>query len=289
MAEASTDAPLDWCRVRYLVPGHPLTLTLPYAEPADRDALLALRALIGEIAAVPGDVSEPEVASRKLGWWMDALEQHPPHPVLEAYRDSGAAERVPACRLGGLVTAVRATVDAPRFETDAELDRHARELASPAAQAEAALVAPDGDEAAVVETLERMAAAAYRVRLARDLVLDARHGRWSVPLELQAEFQLTRAQVAEGEVPHRVHALLAHLAARGVQAIESERSALPASAAWRHRHAVLTAELDRRLGLVLVRRPARGLEERISVTGPRAAFGLWRRARRLRRAARRAS
>jgi len=131
-----------------------------------------------------------------------------------------------------------------------------------------------------------MAAAAYRVRLARDVVLDARHSRWSVPLELQAEFQLTRSQVAQGEVPHRVRALLAHMAARGVQAIEEGRSALPASEAWRHRHAVLTAELDRRLGLELVRRPARGLAERVTETGPRAAFGLWRLARRLRRAAR---
>lgn len=284
MAEASTDSPLDWCRARYLVAGHPLTLTLPYADPGDRDALLALRALIGEIAAVPGDVSEPEVARRKLGWWMEALDNALPHPVLEAYRESGAAERVSPRRLGGLVMAVRATVDAPRFETEAELDRHARELVAPAAQAEASLVAPDGAETTVIEGLERMAAAAYRIRLARDLVLDARFGRWSVPLELQAEFQVTRSQVAEGEVPHRVRALLAHLAAQGVRAIEAGRSTLPAPAAWRHRHAVLTAELDRRLGLALVRRPARGLEERVSATGPRAAFGLWRQARRLRRA-----
>ncbi|NKI36022.1 squalene/phytoene synthase family protein [Wenzhouxiangella sp. XN79A] len=286
MAEASTESSLDWCRARYLVPGHPLTLTLPYADPADRDALLALRALIGEIAAVPGDVSEPDVARRKLGWWMDALDDHLPHPVIQAYLESGAAERAPTRMLGGLVAAVRATIDAPRFDTEAELDRHARALAAPAAQAEAALVAPDGVDTTVVEELERMAAAAYRIRLARDLVLDARHGRWSVPLELRAEFQLTRAQVAEGDAPHRVRALLAHLAGQGVQAIEAGRQALPTAAAWRHRHAVLTAELDRRLGLLLVRKPSRALEQRLSASGPRAAFGLWRQARRLRRAAR---
>lgn len=286
MVEASTETSLDWCRARYLVPGHPLTLTLPYADPADRDALLALRALIGEIAAVPGDVSEPDVARRKLGWWMDALDNALPHPVLEAYRESGAAERVPAQRLGALVVAVRATVDAARFETVAELDRHAHDLVAPAADAEAALVAPGGVEDAVSEPLARMAAAAYRIRLARDLVLDARHGRWSVPLELQADFQVTRTQVAEGEEPHRVRALLAHMAGEGVQAIDASRDALPTDAAWQHRHAVLAAELDRRLGLALVRKPSRALEQRITAAGPRAAFGLWRQARRLRRSAR---
>ena len=285
MAEASTESPLDWCRARYLVPGHPLTLTLPYAEPDDRDALLALRALIGEIAAVPGDVSEPDVARRKLGWWMDALDQALPHPVIEAYRASGAAERVPPVRLGRLVEAVRTTVEAPRFETEAELERHALDLAAPAAQAEAALVTADAADAAAVEALARMAAAAYRVRLARDLVLDARHGRWSVPLELQAEFQVTRSQVAEGEVEHRVRALLAHMAGGAVRASDAARESLPAAEGWRHRHAVLSADLDRRLGLLLVRSPARALTERLTAAGPRAAFGLWRQARRLRRSA----
>ena len=55
------------------MPGHPLALTLPYAPADKRDALVALSAVIGEIASVPGDVSDPGVARRKLGWWREAL------------------------------------------------------------------------------------------------------------------------------------------------------------------------------------------------------------------------
>jgi phytoene synthase len=285
MAAASTDSPLDWCRARYLVPGHPLTLTLPYAEPADRDALLALRALIGEIAAVPGDVSDAEVARRKLDWWRDALAGAVPHPVLEAFRASGAARRVPSRTMVEFTAAVHATIDTSRFETEAELDRHARGLTRPAVAAEAALVDSEGRDPGAVEALSEIAAAGYRVRLARDLVVDARHGRWTVPLELQAEFQVTRMQVADGEVPHRVRALLAHLAGSAVGRMVDARAGLSATSAWRHRHAVLSGELDRRLGLRLVRSPARGLVQRQAVSGPRVAFGLWREARRLRKAA----
>lgn len=284
MATASTESPLDWCRSRYLVPGHPLTLTLPYAEATDQDALLALRAVVSEIAAVPGEVSEPEVARRKLGWWREALTNAAPHPVLEAFRASGAAERVPPDPLIALVDAVGATIAAPRFETEAELDRHARALTRPAVEAEAVLVAGRAACSDAIEALARRAAAGYRIRLARDLVLDARHGRWSVPLELQAEFQVTRNQVAEGEVPHRVRALLAHLAGRGVRAIEAARESLSAESAWVHRHATLSGELERQLGLRLVRSPARGLNRRQTVAGPRAALALWREARRLRKA-----
>lgn len=286
MATASTDTPLDWCRARYLVPGHPLTLTLPYAEASDQEALLALRALVGEIAAVPGDVSEPEVARRKLDWWREALVRSASHPVLDAFRDAGAAERVPVDVLLGLIDAVGTTVAAPRFETETALDRHARDLTGPAVEAEAALVAADRPGPEVIGRLADLAAAGYRVRLARDLVLDARHGRWSVPLELQAEFQVSRVQVAEGEAPHRVRALLAHLAGAGVRAIEQAREALPSDAAWRHRHAVLSGELERQLGLRLVRSPARSLERRLVAAGPRAALALWKDARRLRKARR---
>jgi phytoene synthase len=285
MATASTDTPLDWCRARYLVPGHPLTLTLPYADASDQDALLALRAVIAEIAAVPGDVSEPDVARRKLQWWRDALFGGVPHPVLEAFRAAGAADRVPIGCLVALADAVGTTIDAPRFETEAELDRHARALTRPAVEAEAALVDGERECPDAVDPLADMAAAGYRIRLARDLVLDARHARWSVPLELQAEFQVTRTQVAEGEVPHRVRALLAHLAGGGVQTIDAARASLSAGSAWTHRHAVLSGELDRRLGLRIVRSPARALAVRQASAGPLTALALWREARRLRKRA----
>lgn len=280
-----SDKPLDWCRARYLAPGHPLALTLPYAVVDRRDALLALHAVIGEIGAVPGEVSDAGVAKTKLGWWREALADRLPHPAIAALVETGAASRLPAAAFEPLIDAVGVEIDPPRFERNSELVEHATRIAGAAARLEARLMDAD-PPADVVDRLTALAGAGYRLRIVRDLVHDARSGRWRVPLELQAEYQITRAELVAGEHPRRRDALIRHLAGDAVQALGGIGDDLGGWAAWQHRHALLRADLDRQLGLKLVRNPARAARERLTVTGPRAAFGLWRTARRLRQAAR---
>jgi len=276
--------PMDWCRVRYLAPGQPLALTLPYADAARRDALLALHAVIGEIAAVPGQVSDAGVAVRKLAWWREALRDRLPHPAVRALLETGAAPDLPDDGFEPLINAVAVEIDPPRFERSDELVEHAERVAGAAARLEAWLVEVES-ASDTIDALTALAGAGYRVRIARDLVADAGAGRWMVPLELQAEYQITRAQVAADEHSLRRDALIRHLAGDALQTIARAFEKLEADPAWRHRHALLRAELDRRLGLKIVRDPARIARERTAVTGPRLAFGLWRMARRLRRAA----
>lgn len=278
---------IAWCRQRYRVPGHPLALTLPYADPARQDSLLALNAVISEVASVPGQVSEPDVARRKLQWWQIGLAEGEAHPAILAWQATGAAERVPAEAFAGLIDGVALEIEPPRFEQVDELVAHAREVAGPAALLEARLLGwEQGLEQEQKQELVKMAGAMYRVRLVRDLVLDARQDRWLVPLQLQAEYQLTRQQVADGESPLRLAALVRHLA--GEALLEHDRAArgLPPPAAWHHRHLLLRLHLDRLLGTRLLRRPGRIARQRISATGLPAAMSVWRRARKLRRAAR---
>ncbi len=277
------DESLAWCRQRYQVSGHPLALTLPYADPASRDELLALNAVIGEIASIPGQISEPDVARRKLQWWQHGLAEGEAHPAIQAWQATGAAERVPAALFAGLIGAVAREIDPPRFEQVAELAEHAREVAGPAALLEARLL---GREQGLEQELAKMAGAMYRVRIARDLVLDARQNRWLVPLELQAEYQLTRQQVADGESPLRLAALVRHLAGEALLAHDRLIGTLPQQAAWHHRHLLLRLHLDRMLGRKLLRRPGRISRQRISAAGLPAVISVWRRARQLLHASR---
>ncbi|MDT8409364.1 MAG: squalene/phytoene synthase family protein [Wenzhouxiangellaceae bacterium] len=290
--QPSTESPLDWCARRLLVPGHPLSITLPYAAAGLRDRILSLNAVISEIASIPGAVSDPDVARRKLDWWGQALVEQAPHPALQAWIASGGAEVVDAQRFDALIAAVGLEIEPPRFEQLAALESHCRCLAGPAARLEAELT--DGQSAAggsaddeldgakVHDRLVDLAAAGYKIRMARDLVIDARQDRWLVPLELQAEYQLTRQQVAAGEGAHRLAALVRHLVVDAIGRIDREMAELAGAPAWRHRHQVLRAHLDRRLGRLLLRRPGRIVRERVLSTGPLATFSVWRQARRLR-------
>ena len=282
----STEDPVAWCRHRLVVPGHPLAITLPYAPAEMRGALVALSTVIGEIAAVPGDVSDPEVASRKLDWWRQALAEGLPHPAVQAWLKSGAARHVRASDFEPLIEAVASEIVPPRFEQSRALLGHCRAVAGPGALLEARLMnagtAPDPAEA---ESLSVLAAAGYRIRIVRDLVLDARQERWLVPLELQAEYQLTRQHVAAGEGGRRLEALVRHMAGDAMLAIDRETDSLSAKVAWRNRHFLLRVQLDRNIGRKLIQKPARIMRERVAPGRMSDAFSVWRRARALRKAA----
>lgn len=273
---------LDWCRQRLLVPGHPLTLTLPYADPVMHDRLLALHALITEIASIPGNVSDPGVARRKLGWWREALDQGLPHPAIEAWRQVGGPASIEAAVFASLFAGVEREIDAPRFEQQAELVRHAEAVAAPAALLEAALTA-SALQPETRDALQRAAGAAYRVRIVRDLVIDARADRWRVPLDLQAEYQLTRQQVAVGAGEHRFDALVRHMAADALRQLQQAPREIPAVPAWTLRHLLLRMELDRRMGLRILARPRIVVQQRLGSSSWLSGFHLWRKARRLRR------
>lgn len=268
------------------MPGHPLAITLPYAAADKRDAIVALAAVIGEIASVPGDVSDAEVAQRKLGWWREALADGLPHPAVQAWLKSGAARHVPPPEFEPLIDAVASEIVPPRFEQSRALEAHCRSIAGPGALLEARLVNDgaelDEDEAA---RLTRVAAAGYRIRIARDLVLDARRERWLVPLDLQAEYQLTRQHVAAGNGGRRLDALVRHMAGDAMLSIDRETGGLSADAAWRNRHFLLRVQLDRNIGHKLLRKPSRVTEERVAPGRMSDAFSAWRRARALRKAA----
>jgi phytoene synthase len=266
-----------------LVPGHPLTLTLPYADSSARDALLVVHALIGEIASVPGSVSDPDVARRKLGWWREALADQLPHPAVQAWARTGLSESLPPDAFAPLIDAVRVDIDPPRFEREEDFDAHCRRLAGAGAWLEARLIGARESDDSLRERLVRMAGAAYRVRVARDLVMDARAGRWSVPLDLQAEHRLTRDEVARAAGGYRFEALVRHLAGPAALEIQRQQKGLDGGDAWRHRHQLLRQHLDQRLGKRLVQRPGRAARERVASGRFGDAVAVWRRARRLRR------
>lgn len=288
-APASTDHPLDWCRARVLVPGHPVSLTLPYAAATQRERLVVLHTLIGEIASIPDSVADPAVARRKLEWWTEALERRLPHPAVQAWQASGLADALPPDRFSALIAAISAAIEPPRFERQEEFDAHCRQVGGAGAWLEAQLDGADRGDAALRSSLERSAGAGYRIRVTRDLVIDARAGRWSVPLDLQAEYRITRHEAAQGEGGYRFDALIRQLAGDAVLEIDRVRAELAPAAAWRHRHLVLRRHLDRRIGARLVRRPARVARERITAGRMADALATWRQARALRRAARRSA
>jgi phytoene/squalene synthetase len=277
--------PLEWCRERMLRRGSPLSASLPFAPESLRDAILALRTLVSEIAAVPDTVSDADVGRKKLAWWRQALEDRAAHPAIEALVASGAADRLPADRFAPLITHVAETLDSPRFELNEAAWRHCLALGGPMAELEAELL---GGRPALEFDWAALGGFAYLVRLVRDLGIDARNNRWLVPLDLQAEYQLGRQDVVSGSPGRGWEGMVRAWLEDGLRRTDAALRDLAPDQGWRQRHLLITHALDRRLAVGLARRPRRILRGRPQPGHVGNVWCAWRAARRLRREAARA-
>ncbi len=271
--------PLEWCRQRLLVKGNPLTASLPFAPHEHRDAILALRAVITEVASIPGTVTEPDVALAKLDWWRRALDEQLPHPAVRALAQTGAAERLDKARFAKLIDGIALSLENPRFEQRELAWEYFMKMGAPAARLEAGLIGGDQAES---DALAVLGANGCLVRQVRDLGLDAHANRWLVPLDIQAEFQVSRQDALQKKASGGFNGMVRQWLADGLHRSAGARQALDSDASWRHRHLLIQHALDHRLAVSLARRPQCILEGRMLPGQLGNSWTAWRTARRLR-------
>lgn len=230
--------------------------------------------------AVPAEVSDPEVGGHKLDWWERALSEDSAHPALRALDRSGGWRWLKPEDFRPLLAASRTLLITPHFERIEELWTHCRAAGGTAAQLEArlcpAVAVPD-------EALIELGGASSMVRVVSGLRRDARANRWLVPLDLQAQYQVTRAQVAYGAGGPGLDGLMRHMLEIALRRRAAAEAALPEDSVWPLRHLLIRAALDARTARVLARRPSRGLGKSIPAAGLFHAWTAWRVALRLRR------
>jgi 15-cis-phytoene synthase len=272
--------PLAWCRQRLLVPGNPLTASLPFADPSERDAILVLRALISELASAAEGSGERAVAEARLDWWRQALRDGNDHPLTQALEQTGVSRRLAPDRFDALMAAVLESLDKPRFENTPQAWTFFRCIGGEASRLEGELI--EGGEAIEVDLAE-LGAAAYLVRVTRDLAIDARANRWLVPLDLQADFQVSRQDLLSETGSRGLDGLVRGLLDEALRRGDRLTRALPPEFAWRHRHLLLSWALERRLAAHIARRPRTILKKRILPGHAGNVWTAWREARRLKK------
>ena len=282
---------LAWCKDRILVPGNPLTASLPFADEAERDSILALRTLVGELGASI-EASDVQVGTTKLNWWRDALSGAQPaaqrHPVVQALNDSGAMPGLNLSSVEALIGALSELFDKPRFERFEDVWNLCERIGGQAALLEAELLGAQerdpGKNQSSFAQLRELGSAAYLIRMTRDIALDARANRWWVSLDFQADYQVSRVDVAEATPSHGFDGLVRSLIHQAIRRAQLAIRQISNGAAWHHRHLLIHWSLDQRLGLKVARRPSRILDRRILPSHAGNVWTAWRSARRLRSA-----
>lgn len=267
-----------------LVPGNPLGASLLFVDPDGRAQILALRAIITEIASNAQLNDEPGLAEAKLGWWHDALIEQRNHPAIEAWLASNGGHPMLIAGLLDLIEGVRRSLDQTRYETVEQAWDTCEALGGQAFVLEFDMLYGEGAPANARDGALALGAFAYWVRSIRDLALDARQGRWFVPLTLQAEYQIGRHDVESNDVnPRRWRALVQSMVCGGMSRIGMADTLLRQVPAGHH--LLLAHALDRRLAKQLVRWPNRMLTQRLLPSHSGNVWVAWRQARKLKKSA----
>ena len=273
--------PIKWCEDRLLVPGNPLGASLLFVDSDARAQILALRAIITEIASNAQLTDEPGLAEAKLGWWRDALIEQRNHPAIEAWLASDGGHPMLIAGLVDLIEGVRTSLDQTRYETVEQAWGMCEALGGQAFVLEFDMLYGAGAPANARDGAKALGAFAYWVRSIRDLALDARQGRWFVPLTLQAEYQIARHDLDSGINQRRWSGLVQSLVSVGLSMVsEAEKVLHQAPAAY---HLLLTHALDKRLAKQLVRSPKRMLRQRLLPSHAGNVWVAWRHARQLKK------
>jgi phytoene synthase len=255
--------PVVWCQERLWVPHNPISASLLFVDKDQQGPILALRAVHSELAQITELAREPGLAQAKLNWWREALLQEHTHPALEA------------------LEAVN-SLDAPRYETIGHAWDAYRGLGGLALELEVGMLSGESLPSDVVADLHDLGAAGYWLRQVRDLSADARQGRWFVPLEVQAQYQISRQQVIDGAVGPNWGGFIEGLVGVASERLIDAKARLAERATPAMAHALIMAALDERLAKQLTRAPSRVLTERVLPGHFGNVWAAWRQARRYR-------
>ena len=269
---------LAWCRERMLVPGQPLMASLPFAESADRDCILAIRALGSELLALGTGTPEPELLSARVQWWQGALAGQAEHPALRALSEAQCGARIEPAAFAPLLARVANSVMQPRFERFEEFCEYGRETGGALAVLEYRLKDESARGAAAATDIGM---AGWILRRVRDIAQDARLNCWLLPLDLQAQFQVARQDVLQAMGGPGWQGLVRTLVARTLELGDEAACSLGS----RHRHLLIHWAVEKRLAAMLVGRPDEVLRRRLLPGHAGNVWVAWRAARKLQKEA----
>lgn len=272
--------PFLWCRERLLVPGNPLAASLLFVDSDTQCLVLALRAVVMELAQISELSHEPVLATAKLNWWREAILENRAHPALEALALSGSRSEPVIRDLLALCDAVELALHNQRFETTELAWQQCRMLGGLAMRIELQALEPNAKDAAK-EAATELGAAGYWLRWIRDIAGDAHQGRWYVPLDIQADYQISRQHVIDEMGGTPWVGFIRTLVSVALERSEQAREALAAKRLERALHPLITQALDRRLAGVLASRPEHVLKTRLLPPHAGNVWVAWRRARQL--------
>lgn len=260
-----------------LTRGSSLYYSLLSLDPARQQALQALYTLLHEL----GDIAtsrDPTVARARLDWWRQEIDRlhngQPQHPTTQALYPALTAYGLQAEYFQNMLESVVLDLHYDAYPSFGELAQYAHARGSAPTLLAAGILG--FTDRATVRFARDLGVALLLLHLLRTVRPAALQGRFYLPEDELAQFQVSHADLVAGHSSAQTQALFAHQAARIRDYAERALTALPAA----DRHPQFSLLLLLRLRLALLDELDTAgfplLEQRITLTPLRKLWIVWR-------------
>ena len=189
--------PDEYCSRKAAASGSSFYYSFRFLPLERRHAITALYAFCREIDDIADEISDPNVARAKLGWWRaevaDLFAGCPTHPVTKALQPATVLYGVDAARLGEIIDGMEMDLSTRRYGDWEELRVYCHRVAGVVGQLSAGIFGYSQPQ--TLEYAEHLGLAFQMTNIIRDVGEDARRDRIYLPLDELARFDVAVADV----------------------------------------------------------------------------------------------
>jgi 15-cis-phytoene synthase len=220
-----------------------------FLPPARRAAITAFYAFCREVDDVVDEVSDPDVAARKLAWWQDevasSFEGRPSHPAMRALMPHTANFAIEASHLLAVIEGCRMDLVQSRYLDYPNLVRYCHLVAGVVGEVAANIFGRTSE--ATIAYAHTLGRAMQLTNILRDVGDDARRGRIYLPMAELKQFDVKVQEILNRGYSDRFSALMQFQAARAHRSYDEAFALLPEADRQTQKPGVMMANIYRTL------------------------------------------
>ena len=270
--------PQDYVQQKAAASGSSFYYAFLFLPTERRAAITAFYAFCREVDDVVDEISDPSVASAKLGWWqkevMQAFEGHASHPVMQALMPLAPVFGIESRHLLAVIEGCQMDLNQTRYLDFPGLTKYCHLVAGVVGEVAARIFGQTDD--ATTLYAHKLGLAFQMTNIIRDVGEDALRGRIYLPLDEQQKFEVKSQDLLQRNYSERFTALMKFQADRAHALYDEALDLLPAADRRTQKPGLMMASIYRTLLREIENSNFQVLHQRIALTPLRKLWLAWK-------------
>jgi len=273
--------PDQYCQDKAAKSGSSFYYSFLFLPPKQKQAIIALYAFCREVDDVVDECSDPGLASSKLEWWRDEINNlfsgKPSHPVTQALKTSTENFNLPQEYFLEIIDGMAMDLEQFSYASFKDLSLYCYRVASVVGLMAAEVFGYEDRQ--TLKYAHSLGMAFQLTNILRDVAEDAARGRIYIPQDELQRFRVTEEDILNHQMTDNARQLMTFQAQRANDYYQKAFELLPETDRYSQRCGIIMSAIYQATLKEIEDDNFRVLDQRISLTPLRKLWIAWRTAR----------